>query len=267
MNPSQGFVDQLFDDYKTSPGLNKSGIDQILRSPAHYIAYTLGLRSEESDSLNFGSLAHSAILEPNKFQETYFTSDHLRDIDGRTKKYKEILEGLQSERPGKQFIKWDDYQHIQGMVNSISSNETARALLEGGYKEQSAFWMDDQFPVVCKGRLDHHNLNGNIVDVKTCNDASEHAFKKSCVMYGYHRQAAFYIRGKNKIENRTDSRFIIIAIEKTPPYAIGMYRFRPEDLAMGDIEINNGLHLFNECKENNHWPDYGTNIKELSLFF
>ncbi len=65
-------------DYHAEKALSKSGLDQFRKSPAHFRAWQDGrTKNETSPALEFGSAAHCAVLEPERFILTYklFTGD------------------------------------------------------------------------------------------------------------------------------------------------------------------------------------------------
>ena len=65
-------------DYHAAKALSKSGLDQFRKSPAHFRAWQDGrTKNETSPALEFGSAAHCAVLEPERFVITYklFTGD------------------------------------------------------------------------------------------------------------------------------------------------------------------------------------------------
>jgi exodeoxyribonuclease VIII len=73
-------------DYHEAKALSKSGLDQFRKSPAHFRSWQDGkTRNESSPALEFGTAAHCAVLEPERFILTYrmFTGDR------RTKQGKE----------------------------------------------------------------------------------------------------------------------------------------------------------------------------------
>ena len=65
-------------DYHEAKALSKSGLDQFRKSPAHFRAWQDGkTQNESSPALEFGTAAHCAVLEPERFILTYrlFTGD------------------------------------------------------------------------------------------------------------------------------------------------------------------------------------------------
>jgi hypothetical protein len=85
--------------------------------------------------------------------------------------------------------------------------------------------------MLLKGRvdivaIDQHGAT-TIADVKTTEDASIEAFSKTIAQYGYAQQAAYYM------DLLGASHFVFIAVEKTAPYAVGVYCLDAASIAVG----------------------------------
>ena len=59
--------------------------------------------------------------------------------------------------------------------------------------------------------------------------------------------------------------FIFIAIEKTPPYCIGVYRADEEMIVAGMSEVDKSLEVLKMCQETKLYPDYTPTIQDISL--
>jgi hypothetical protein len=113
----------------------------------------------------------------------------------------------------------------------------------------------------CKCRPDWLSADGaTIVDLKTCIDASPAGFAKAVANFGYQIQAAHYLAGTMA------KRFIFVAVEKTAPYAIGVYELDTEALVHGTIARHNALQLIGDCRAtNNYSSGYTDGIQKLQL--
>jgi hypothetical protein len=110
----------------------------------------------------------------------------------------------------------------------------------------------------CKCRPDWFD-GTTIVDLKTCQDASPASFAKAVANFGYQIQAAHYLAGT------LATRFIFVAVEKTAPYAIGVYELNTEALIHGSIARHNALQRIQDCRAINEWPGYTDGIQTLQL--
>lgn len=69
----QGIYDSISNaDYHGGPGISKSGLDLIAKSPAHYFqAINAANDNEPTDAQAFGTAFHALLLEPEEFKKTY----------------------------------------------------------------------------------------------------------------------------------------------------------------------------------------------------
>lgn len=242
-------------DYHSHPAVSKSVLDKIAKSPLHARAYLDGEREEPTPAMNFGTALHACALEPELFDEEYavFTGDR------RTKDGKARYEELQAR--GATIISSADFDAITAMVVSIRQHPVAAQLLQNGVAESSVFWTERATTgLECKCRPDWWNRDaGMVVDLKTTEDASPAGFARSVAAYRYHVQAAHYSSGTGA------SRFVFIAIEKKPPYAVAVYELDADALKLGHALRMRDLETFASCKEFNTWPGYPAQIQTLAL--
>jgi exodeoxyribonuclease VIII len=103
-----------------------------------------------------------------------------------------------------------------------------------------------------------------IIDLKTTDDASPKAFGRSAMKYRYDVQAAFYIDLYEAHYNCKCEGFIFIAVEKTPPFGVGVYVIEDEDIERGRVKYKPDLERWREAKANNKWTGY-TGINKLEM--
>jgi len=182
--------------------------------------------SPTTSAMTFGRAFHLAILEPEVF------SEQVAIYDGKTKRGKAWDEFSETNK-GKDIITEIEFECIKGMETALVGNEEIIEFLVGK-KEVAMVWEDSLSSVRCKGKVDI--LNGNtIVDIKTTQDASFEAFRRSAYKYGYNRQAAFYLDGFGAKE------FVFIVIEKKAPYNIGVYHCSDDFIESGRNEYSSLL--------------------------
>jgi hypothetical protein len=237
-------------EYHAIDAVSNSLISRILKSPAHARAY-LDNPPEPTKAMEFGTAFHSAILEPDTFAATYavFSGDR------RTKEGKAAYEALQAD--GKRILTADDMSVIQGMQMSVYGHVAAAELLSEGKAELSVTWQDDH-GFLCKCRPDWW-IGNTLVDVKTTDDASPAGFAKSIAKYGYARQNVHYIEGTGTTD------FIFIAVERTAPYAVGVYRLDEFSLGQGRIEINRAKAMWDTALTHNVFAAYSEEVETISL--
>lgn len=260
--PLIGLVEMPEAEYHAHPALSNSGIGHILKSPAHYMAQRLCPRVP-TPAMALGTAAHRAILEPERFYQTYVACPS--GIDRRTKAGREAWESLIESHPGKEILSIDDYQRTEAMVMAVHSHPTASKLLTGGRAEQSLFWVDKKTGVHCRSRIDYLREDGLVVDVKTTRCASAASFVKSVGQFGYHRQGAMYLEGGEAALKEKQIAFIFIAVESEPPYGIGVFALDEMAIAIGHREFEKGCELFALCKKTDTWPGYPEAVQTISL--
>lgn len=218
------------------------------RTPAHALVPT-----ETTPAMELGTATHAAILEPEKFNAEY----SVLDADLRTKEGKARRDELIAS--GQKILKPDEWSQIEGMATSVHQHPEANALLAWGIAELSMFWTDPETGLRCKCRPDWAVDQTMLVDVKTCQDASPAGFARAVVNFGYHIQAAHYMAGTGA------DRFVFIAVESKPPYAVGVYELDALALDEGWRKRQAAIHRWNECKQTGVYRAYSDSIVTLSL--
>lgn len=239
-------------EYHAHPAVSKSVLDRVSRSPLHARAYLDGYREEPTAAMQFGTALHTAVLEPVVFANQYVVFDG----DRRTKAGKEAYELLVSS--GASIISRSDYDAISAMAKAIRNHSVAGRLLTEGKAEHSVFWTDPITGLECKCRPDWWN-GSMLVDLKTTEDASPEGFARSIANYRYHVQAAFYMQGTGA------TRFLFVAVEKKPPYAVAVYELDADSLDVGHALRMRDLTTYASCIQERRWPGYSDRIETLSL--
>lgn len=246
-------------DYHAHPAVSKSILDKIAKSPLHAKAYIEEGLPEPTPAMLFGTAYHMAVLEPERFANTYVVFEG----DRRTKQGKADYESLITA--GASIISRSDLDAITAMSMAVRNHPDAGPLLQGGLPEASIFWKDQDTGIECRCRPDY--MRGSIpdcpadtlVDLKSCEDASPAAFARSVHNYRYHVQAAHYMHGA------CVGRFVFIAQEKKPPYAVAVYELDEDAIKQGLALRNRDLQTYASCREFNIWPGYPAGIQTLSL--
>ena len=238
--------------------VSKSWLDKIERSPSHLKAYLDGVEEREaSPALLFGSMFHTLVLEPDLFDQQYIICPK---FDMRTKVgksgYDDFLLANQY-RSTAAFIDQASYDVALKMRANIQAHNLAKKLLTAGKPEQSVLYKDES-GVDCKARADWLRENF-IVDLKTTDDASPSGFAKSIANFRYQVQAVHYQKGFDL------DRFIFIAVEKKPPYAVAVYMLDEEAVYKGSETRKRNLDTYAECLVKDEWPGYSENLTAISL--
>lgn len=257
--------------------IGKSGLDLVHKSPAHYYAEYLDpqrQRKKPTPAMEIGTAFHYAVLEPHKFEQKYF---YLRDakimdeIGGKnpraTNRYKDWFQCIMSENAGKKALDADEYERIMRMRDAVYNHPTASLLFQSGVAETTVLFKESYTGASCKCRPDWLDYaNDLIVDLKSAEDASPDGFGKSAYNHRYHVQSPFYLDGvlESNIQF-APSGFVFVAVEKEPPFAVGVYFADTNTLDLGRNEYIKDLEVYQNCVKTGNWHGYPTEISALRL--
>ena len=255
------FVPGVYDtysnaEYHAADGISKSDLDLIHKSPAHYKA----ARHEDTPALRFGTAFHCAVLENDRFNETYT----IVEGDRRTKVVKDSIKD--AEAAGKIILTADDFNALMGMSQAVFKNPICAALLRGSLKEHSVFGELDGVRVKC--RPDGWNAEkGVLFDLKSTEDASPEGFARTVAKYRYHVQDAFYRHVVASATNcdADDLSFIFVAVEKKPPFAVALYQLDELAALQGWVDAREDLRTYRYAETTGKWNGYSPRIETLSL--
>lgn len=139
-----------------------------------------------------------------------------------------------------------------------------------------------------------------VVDLKTTDDASLEGFSKSIANWRYDVQHPYYLDGLRQALQQSGDQapaegaaelsaywvdqatgmlcrcrpdfwrgepkhFVFIAVEKRPPYAVGVYVLDEESVELGRAQYRADLERFAECVRTDNWPGYGDKIQKISV--
>lgn len=263
-----GIYDISIEDYHNGEGISRSGLMHFGKSPLHYWHNQINPDREpvrqddivtKAGALGFGNALHTMILEPDEFDKRYMIADK---CDRRTKAGKEEYALMLEACKGRQLIAQDAMQELLKMKHSVDVNPFAKDLIAGAVYEKSIYWVDSTSELLCKTRPDawHDDF---IVDLKTTMAADIRSFQRSFYSYGYHIQAAMINQAILSVTGKDIRNFIFVAIEKDPPYAVGIYQLEEAGLTRGIQAFKDMILGVKICLEKNEWPSYTPGLIEL----
>jgi ATP-dependent exoDNAse (exonuclease V) beta subunit len=256
-----------FDEYDQINAVNGSLLEYFQAPkgcPAKAREYMLN-RPESTKAQDFGTLCHTALFEPEKINTEYSIAPV---CDKRTKEGKELWNKHLENSKGKIVVDADQMKQAHAIADSAMSLEIMqKAMSSPRMAEVVVVWREDN-GVMCKARLDLvANIDGftYVIDLKTTGKTADaYSFSKVINDYGYHRKAAFYLRGLNKIAP-TDRKFVFVAMEKKPPYCCSAFDLDNLSLDIGLQESLANLERYKWCSERNVWPSYKKGLQTISL--
>jgi hypothetical protein len=244
--------------------VSKGALDVVDQSLAHYLAWVNGKAEEEqSAALAFGSAFHCALLEPARFAAEYVVAPAFGDC--RKKENKAARDAWLAEHKGAELLDADDAKRISGMVASVHAHPFAGKMVLDGEPEITVRWNDESTRLPCKARADYYVRRlAMAVDFKTTEDAREKAFTRSVANYAYHVQETLYRSGFSAIGEPL-KHFVFVAVEKTPPYAIGIYQLDEAAIVSGFTRARLNMAKLAEAVSSGNFPGYAAGIQTLSL--
>lgn len=258
--------DQMAHIYRAMPGLNKSSIEKLLDCP---LAYKLSMeqKDEPTPAMAFGTLVHSMILEPETVPSLY----HVMQASATTKAGK--TEKAQALAEGKTIVSASDYERAKAMQERVKAHPAASWLLGlPGHSEVSMFWempTEDGRTRQCKARADRIAQVGGgeiLIDLKTHSGAvSPSEIERTVAKFGYHRQAAWYCDGYERIAEKPCHGFYFIFISTTSPYMVTAGKMSDEACAIGWGDCLKAERILHECEESGKWPGYADSLIEIDI--
>ena len=251
------------EEYHSRPEISKSDLDAAAKSGVHFLHKKEGQKSKPTPAMRIGSAFHALILEPDVFENEFIYKPEI--LNARSKDGKEWK--ARQEEAGKTVLNEDDKEQLQAMSKALLDCAPAKKLLSAaGKAEQSYFWTDKGTGLGCKCRPDYMFDDGStIVDLKTTTDASYRGFLRSISNFRYHVQAGWYMNGLEQATGTRPERFIFIAVEKTAPYGIGVYEADLYMTVNGYDQARIDLQKIAKWKEEERYPNYCTDIQQISL--
>ena len=273
-----GIYDIPENRYHTGFGLSQSALCHMIDSPEHY-KYARENPMKRTHAMEFGSLYHPTILEPEKVEGIVAYGP---DKERRSKADREEWAQFFYSNKDKIILNHDGYvmcmdeygkmtkdsKLCMGMAvkmkNAIYANPDSRRALEVEGETEMSLYVEDEISGILKRcRIDKIPSGGNtLIDVKTTEDASESGFMRSILKYRYHIQAAWYLDIANQLGLERE-RFVFIAQEKKEPFHVDVYTLPDELVEIGRITYRNCLNKLERCIEKDSWPGYTEGVVEL----
>jgi hypothetical protein len=141
---------------------------------------------------------------------------------------------------------------------SVVAHPGAMALLHG-LKEHRIEWSAAGRP--CRGTVDA--VNGNMVELKSTNDARPEFFSRLAMKMSYFAQLAWYLDGANEDVTINPvghvnvlKRAFIVAVETAPPFVVQTFELTPNAIDFGRRQYELWLSQLAVCEASGEWPGY-----------
>lgn len=260
------------EEYHASPGVSQSTLKAFMEAgtPLHFKALP---RKVATEDMEFGTLVHSAVLEPDKFDKLYYVrpDTYPAEVKGVTvqKKWtgaanwcKEWL----AKHDDRIVITQGELDGVKTIQDKLLNHPFFGEALKAGSKEVSHFKRDEETGLLLKARSDlmvlDTSIDANIIlDLKKVRSgyASKDEFSRQGLDLGYHLQDASYLSVTGA------KRFIFVCFDGDAPYDVALNELRTDFRALGFKEWRHQLKRFAECIKKNEWPGYGMEINEIEM--
>lgn len=244
--------------YHASPGISKTGLARYADNPARF---RWG-EHPQTRSMAFGSLIHTAVLEPDQLDHRYQASQ-LRAFNENHRAY----QAEQAQALGRELVKQADLDDARRIADAVHAHPVASALLTPHLiVERSFAWNDPATSTLCRGRADAIEPNMRVmVDLKSTEDAGPDAFARACLNYRYHWQVPMYSDGMLEADGWMPDAFIFLAVEKARPHLVGCYELDKRSILLGRRDIAHWLPRYARSLASEEWRGHAQHIQTISL--
>lgn len=249
-----------FEEYRAIKAINFSSLKSMKKSPKQF-KHDLDNGIVDSTGKALGRATHTAVLEPDKFNDEYAI------FDGKIRKGEDWKQ-FQKEHGHKTILKREEAEHCLEIAREVRANHVAAYYLSKGTAEKTLVWKDKVTGLDCKARVDFLSEVDNkltLVDLKGCRNVQAESFRIEAGKNGYHRQLAFYQQGIAENYNGLVVDCVIIAVEFNAPFDCAVFKLEEEALIAGAHDNAEFLQKVASCQIDNRWPGCYSTIQDLVL--
>lgn len=265
--------DVPMEEYLSLPALGSTHLECMNVSPRFY-RWTMdqGPIQGETSAQRLGTAAHMAILEPDLFKVKYAIEPVPAECSPEaskpraTKAYKDAVQALESK--GVTVLRAEDFGRVAAIQKAVLTHPAAaKALAAAPERELTALWRhpragSDGNGRLCRARFDAMG-KGVAVDLKTTRSLAK--FNPYVISArGYYRSAGWYEYGADVL-GRQIKHYVIIALENTPPYDVGVFVVDEEVRRIGREEYFRLIDKLTECEDSGVWPGMFPEIQQVVL--
>ena len=241
------------EEYRAAPGLNFSLAKHLLRSGAHFRA-AVEAPEAPTHEMEIGTMLHAWVLE-DKPPRYIVKPDGMKlsTKDGITFK-------AEAEADDRTILAYDEAAMLVRILANLADNRTIQNAFRGCQKRELPLFADFD-GVAIKGLIDMLGEDATgaatLLDFKTANDASDHGFGTAVATYHYLMQAAWYSALVSlHLALEQPPRFAWIVAETSAAGVCRLIQPTPEQMGLGDRQMERCIRRFKECQERNVWPGY-----------
>lgn len=226
-----------------------STLKMMGRSAAHYQYYAKhGM--EPTSAMHLGTAIHNIVLE---------NGAAIVKFDGASRRGKgwEAFKAA-TENPDAIILTEGEYETATDAALSVVAHPGAMALLHGLIEKRIEWATGGRH---CRGTVDA--VNGNMVELKSTNDARPEFFSRLAMKMHYFAQLAWYVDGYNADVTIDPvgfrpvvKRAFVVAVETSPPFVVQTFELTPNALDFGRKQYHLWLEQLAVCEASGEWPGY-----------
>lgn len=226
--------------------------------------------SKSSKRMDIGTLAHVALLEPDRLDQSYaIFPNSVLGKDGRESTNAAADFRDEHEADGRVVLKAHEFEVVKAMRDSV--------LLKVGHWlrvdrriEHAVYWTDPATGLKCRCRPDWLIEGGDtafIFDFKTTDDARPQAFRKVAENFDYGLQHAHYSDGVHAaLGRRIDTEFYFVVVQTCFPWTCVIYELSSRSAIDAEHLRIKLLTELAACQRHNDWSDpWEHDIRPLDL--
>lgn len=230
-----------------------------------------------SDEFRIGTIAHLAVLEPEKFEKTVIVCG----LDQRKKEFKDFLKELTGDNESSStknggilnshgdevfIIKQDEMDMYRAYQKQFEEHKRLNVMMPDCTIEQTGVAQDPETGLWLSLRGDARSARGYFIDPKTiAEELSLESISRYMAAFHLHIQDAHYIETANLIEPDSFRQFFFVMMSKKPPYEIALIQLDGEARAYGKKKRRQLLNQIAECEFKGKWPALDFNDNQWGL--
>lgn len=153
------------------------------------------------------------------------------------------------------------YRCAERVSEQLAAHKEASDAFTNGKAETNLIWEDETpwGPIWCRSRVDW--LGANVIDDLKTTPMSAHpnSWGKKLTQDGYATQAAFYLRGCQRL-GLPIRQFRFIVVETKPPFGLCVVQPAPDLMAIAEDAVERAMETWGWCLKHDRWPGYPDRI-------
>lgn len=236
------------DYHKDSKFISSSGYKKLLEDPAlFYKENILGRKEDEGEKehLQFGSLLHTALLEPHLLQSEYAVFDGLRRAGA-------AFETFKAANVGKHIVTKASMEKAKWLIKGVHKCKAAQSLLKlGGVSEETVAVNLNDVPTKC--RADKIIVSEGIIwDLKSTSwDLDADSVKQTIAHWDYTLSASLYCAVFEEFYKRKFD-FLWVFVKKDDADC-AVYKMSEKTRTEGLQKVAKAQTLYKHCMATGIW--------------